>query len=677
MEVYLVVYNNNECRKDYAMPLIGNGTLSIRVGQSGTMLPSESMAAKNCLPTNYIWWAGRRYMDFFEKKLIPFGRFTEIFYDTDEWSQELDIQNGRIVSVCNYKFGKVISENFIHHDDNIVALRKTFMITEEKEYTFQYALDDSRYPDLYKKRVRNSITPSPNGAVVDYLADGHVEYHGRIRIVTDRKCNCNIENNSLSLSMKVKPRDAVCFYIIMNDDFECEDYKDKVDQLEKFVLDSDFESIYETHKSMWNKYMNEGYVNLPMQKENDVYKAAQYSLKCQTTKWSVPVGLCDTQWEAKFFAYDEYFGFLALLTSNHKSLAKRVPEFRNNGLDNAIKRATLGSPFHERHARYPWETIENGTETSPSGEWYDHIFHMSHIIMSACEYYYYTKDEKFLEECYEMIVCCSGFLLDHMVYTLEGGRVVIGKCTDLERMGPAKENAYQTTCSVIRALLYTADICRKFGDFEYSLKAGDTAKKLKENLPNDGEMYVPFPNAEISSIALFTGSFPYKVIEKNDKLQSNAIKYFEANEDKFGNCYAIGKGISTWYASYKAAAYAIMQKIDDALKSLEQAVMTTGCFGECYEINEPGLIHFRPWFTTAAAVYITAVNNMLLQKIGNDLYILPAFKCNGSVSFKLAVDDNTVVSVEIKDNCLISLDIISDIDNLNVILPEWLKDCRI
>lgn len=190
-------------------------------------------------------------------------------------------------------------------------------------------------------------------------------------------------------------------------------------------------------------------------------------------------------------------------------------------------------------------------------------------------------------------------------------------------------------------------------------------------------MYVPFSNAEISSIALFTGSFPYKVIEENNKLQSNAIEYFEANEDKFGNCYAIGKGVSTWYASYKAAAYAIMQKIDDALKSLEQAVMTTGCFGECYEINEPGAIHFRPWFTTAAAVYITAVNNMLLQKKGNDVYILPAFKCSGCVSFKLAADDNTVVSAEIKDNCLISLDIISDIDNLNVILPEWLKDCRI
>ena len=82
-------------------------------------------------------------------------------------------------------------------------------------------------------------------------------------------------------------------------------------------------------------------------------------------------------------------------------------------------------------------------------------------------------------------------------------------------------------------------------------------------------------------------------------------------------------------------------------------------------------------FTTAAAVYITAVNNMLLQKKGNDVYILPAFKCSGCVSFKLAADDNTVVSAEIKDNCLISLDIISDIDNLNVILPEWLKDCRI
>ena len=671
-----MIYNSNDGRSDYAMPLIGNGTLSIRVGQNGTMLSSESMAAKNCLPTNYIWWAGRRYMDFFQKKLIPFGRFTEIFSDSDEWSQELDTQNARVISVCNYKFGKVVSENFIHHDKNDLALKKTFNIIEEKEYTFQYTLDDSRYPDLYKKRVSFSIKPSQNGGVIDYQADGQDEYNGRICIVTDRNCTCSIEENSLLLSMKVKPQDVVCFYIIMEDDFECKDYKDKVEQLENFVLNSGFENVYETHRTKWNEYMNEGYVNLPDQKKNDVYKAAQYSLKCQTTKWSVPVGLCDTQWEAKYFAFDEYFGFSALLTSNHKSLAKRVPKFRNNGLDIAVQRATLGSPFNEKHARYPWETIENGTETAPSGEWYDHIFHICHIIMGACEYYYYTKDEEFLKECYEMIVCCSGFLLDHMVYTLEGGRVVIGKCTDMERMGPAKENAYQTTCSVVRALLYTADICRKFGDIEYSSRAEITAKKLKENLPDDGKMYVPFPNAKISNIGLVTGSFPYNVIEKDNKLQSNAIAYFEANENKFGNCYAIGNGVSTWYASYKAAAYAIMQRKDDALRCIEQAVMTTGCFDECYEINEPGKIQFRPWFTTAAAVYITAVNKMLLQKKGNDLYILPAFKCNGSMSFKLAVEDNTVVSAEINDDCLISLEITSDVDNLNVIFPEWLKDCR-
>lgn len=52
-----MVYNSNECRNDYAMPLIGNGT----------MLPSESVAAESCLTTNYIWWAGRRYIDFLKK----------------------------------------------------------------------------------------------------------------------------------------------------------------------------------------------------------------------------------------------------------------------------------------------------------------------------------------------------------------------------------------------------------------------------------------------------------------------------------------------------------------------------------------------------------------------------------------------------------------------------------
>ena len=54
----------------------------------------------------------------------------------------------------------------------------------------------------------------------------------------------------------------------------------------------------------------------------------------------------------------------------------------------------------------------------------------------------YTGDKKFLKEtAYPVMKECALFLLSHMVYN-NGGRITIGKCTDIERLGPAVENAF-------------------------------------------------------------------------------------------------------------------------------------------------------------------------------------------------------------------------------------------
>lgn len=300
-----------------------------------------------------------------------------------------------------------------------------FEIDEEKEYTFCYTLDDCKCQSLYDRRVDLSFETSQNGMTVDYCVDGYKMYKGRIHVFSDKLCSCMLESNTIVLHTTVRPAEEICFYIVLEDDFQSENYTKRADDIKKMVLTQGFEGMYVTHREKWNSYMNEGYVWISDEKLDNAYRTAQYSIKAQTTEWSIPVALCDAAWNARYFAFDEYFCCYALLSSNHKNLARRVPEFRNKGLDIAVTRATCGSPFKEKQARYPWETLEDGVEASTPGEWYDHIFHMSHIIMGTCEYYFYTRDREFLEKCYNMVVCCSGFLMDHMVYTLEGGRTVI------------------------------------------------------------------------------------------------------------------------------------------------------------------------------------------------------------------------------------------------------------
>ena len=71
-------------------------------------------------------------------------------------------------------------------------------------------------------------------------------------------------------------------------------------------------------------------------------------------------------------------------------------------------------------------------------------------------------------------------------------------------------------------------------------------------------------------------------------------------------------------------------------------------FNEMFEINEPDHI-IRPWFSTAAGIFVTAVNEMLLQTEENVIKILPAFPHKIDVSFKLAAKGGITVEATTKD----------------------------
>ena len=76
-----------------------------------------------------------------------------------------------------------------------------------------------------------------------------------------------------------------------------------------------------------------------------------------------------------------------------------------------------------------------------------------------------------------------------------------------------------------------------------------------------------------------------------------------------------------------------------------------------YEINE-GKYHVRPWFATAAGVLTSAINEMLIQSDGENIYLLPALGEEFStVSFKLSVKGGAVVEVAIENNQIKKLDI--------------------
>jgi hypothetical protein len=298
-------------------------------------------------------------------------------------------------------------------------------------------------------------------------------------------------------------------------------------------------------------------------------------------------------------------------------------------------------------------------ELAPLGNWIDHIFHIPLVGIGAFNFYEYSDDRAFLEECYPLIRACSKFITKHMVYR-DGEKLYIGKCTDLERLGSSIQNPFLTACGAIKLL----ECCHKVAkilkiDIEYAEECAHTAKKLLENLPTENGRYVPHLECDQKSIAVFGGKFPFDVLESNDEKMLKAWDDFEENGALYGNMYPKGSGISPWYACWKAEGYARAGIRDRAYATLKQAYPSAGVFNELFEINEEGC-RIKPWFSTAAGIFVSSVNEMLLQCEGSIVKIMPGMPHNVDASFKLAAKGDITVEAEIKSKKLVSIVILKN-----------------
>jgi len=119
--------------------------------------------------------------------------------------------------------------------------------------------------------------------------------------------------------------------------------------------------------------------------------------------------------------------------------------------------------------------------------------------------------------------------------------------------------------------------------------------------------------------------------------------------------YAVGGHVSPWYACWKAAGFARAGMGQRAYEALRQSYESIGVFGEMFEINEPEK-RYRPWFTTAAGVFLSTVNEMLLQSDGENIEILPAWPEEMQhAAFKLSAKGGAIVEARIENGRLIHL----------------------
>ena len=656
-----MLYNSKDDRKDYFPPLLGNGDIVLSPDCEGSVYYDQNDYPDVSAHTGRIFRAGRRCSFTHDQPhhapLLFWGGIKFNYNDkVKSFTQELNVNDGVVTSECEYNNGiSIKTECFVHQEYNLYAIKKTFKGSAGK-VGFTFSLDDS----FFDETLSVSFTKKTDTVLIDAQIKAYDTYRAQIALITNKVAKIDVSDKKATFSYEVCDGDELCFYYILEDSLFCDNYEEKIKNIIENVFNTGFSGLFSENKQIWNSYHEQGHIKTENELINSIYSTAMYHLKCYTTQWSIPVGLNDLSWHGKYFAFDEFYAFLALLQSNKTDLAKRVPTFRlNKCFDKAIKRATDYSQNPDvNQARFVWEADENGEELAPYGFWLDHIFHIAAIEIGAFEYYEHTNDTAFLKECYPMIKGCAKFYTLNSIYENTDGSLIIGKCTDLERLGSCVLNPFFTSCGVIKTLevlAKSADILNV--DADYRMECECKAKKLRETLAHDEEKYVPFSGCTQKSIAVFSGKYPFDVIANNDPKLLPALLDFVQNENKYGNMYPAGKKVSLWYSSWKAVAFARMKMADYAYTALLQSTESVGSFTEAFEINEENQI-MRPWFSTAAGVFSSALNEMLLQSDGENIYLLPAAPEEFStVSFKLSAKGGAIVDAEIKNNEIKKLDI--------------------
>ncbi|OFX34820.1 MAG: hypothetical protein A2W90_00045 [Bacteroidetes bacterium GWF2_42_66] len=655
--------------ESYVPPLVSNGSLSMLVDYTGGQLQQEYV---KMIPV--IYWAGRRYGPP-KDALISFGHFEQeytvngqVYSQPDTWEQTLDTK--RAIVSCMNTYGEALRVEtvvFTHLQHDLIVVKKRFYTksagVNSVKVSFKYQFTPPGKENRSPKRVFSECSWNDKTQSVEYRyeSDAYQPTKGIISVFSDQTVSPSIDGQATSLvsemKMNGKNPSEITYYLLFSDTMDGDDYMERQSEMQIYVRDSGYEKILGTHESGWAQFCDESYVSLPDKKMEKVYNTAQYHLMSNATKWSFPVGIFTTHWAGRYFGWDEMFCFQALASSNHLDISRRCPEFRCSVLPKATYRIAHYGKSGQYGARYPWEVYEDGAEGTPPGFWLDHVFHMSNIALSAWLQYLYSADTTYLRKTgYPVVKECARFYVSHMVYEDSDGRMFIGKCTDLERLGPAKQNPFMTACGTIYTLEAAVKASGILGEDKNEAEQwGHIAVKLRESLPSEHGRYVPYQGCEERSVASLGGLFPYPIFDSGNQLQRNAVYDFVNEGKASGNMYPVGKSLCAWYAGWLAAALDLLGDRTEPGKLLTEAANGAGCFSELFEINETE-VKMHPWFSTASGNYVYALNQMLVQSKEDQILVAPAVPDSWrDYSFKLACYEDLTATVVVKEGKITKL----------------------
>ena len=467
---------------DYVPAMLSNGRLCVFCDYTLSVPREEPRYEKKKLRPG-IWWEGRRYGDNsgkasrFGYQFFPQGRLaTRLVVDgavqkaPASWRQRLDVRTAMTTVSATYGGGvRLDGEMFVPRARNLIAVRQTVTAADaprEVEIGVSYMSPRA-------ERLVGAWTTDAASATWKMTAYARFVTHETIAVRTADGSPCDVKlvdgNAELTRKVRLAPGESRTFtwYVAYADDLSASLPSVTPVPEEKGPV-PDYAALRAAHVADWAAYFAESEIDVPDARIKAMSDMARYHLRCNATEWSIPVGVIQSHWQGRIFAFDEMYGVQGLLSAGHFSTAKVAADFRSATLRDACVRNNKNSknPFYSHGARWVWEAAEgNEVESCPIGYWQDHVFHSAAVAQTVWTYYRYTGDLGYLKEKgYDVLRECALFFRRLCVQDMPDGTSFVTKCTDLERMGPGRDHAFMTTCGVIatlRAAARAADLVGK------------------------------------------------------------------------------------------------------------------------------------------------------------------------------------------------------------------------
>ena len=607
----------------YSAPLISNGDLNMLVEWMG----GQTGAKRNEMISE-VYWQGRRGPAR-DAELFGFGRFMPIMMVDDEdaglpskWAQTLDVKKAMVVCEGLFECGVTAETKvFCALDRNVVAVRRTvknvsaakkkvkldlkYTLPSHNRLTGAWCNKDLYFTRSPYERMRGKWA-EPN---TDVRRTFHGLTHGHEVIGFDISVTA-CDNGTIRRESELNPGDSFTMDWFVT-------YSDTFEERRTSIPECSWDELFAVHAGLWSSYYAESFVRLPDARMQRMYDVQQYHLRCNATRWGFPVGIFPYHWQGKYFGFDEMYMHDGLVSAGHFGIARRSPDWRYRVMHRALSRQSHYSAYGKYGARWMWMSLEDGeVETAGIGFWMDHIFAMGTIARSAWTQYTYSGDLGYLKSVgYPILLECARFYRNNWIIEESEGKARIGRCTDLERLGPSKDRAFLSTCSAIYALRVAADaadVLQTHKDEAADFRAA--AERLVNGLPvsPDGARYIAYEGCGEDSVGTLGGLYPFPIFGAKDKLQVEAARHFIAAGRAAGNMYPMGNKVCPWYAAKMSAAMTALGDRHEPFRWLNEAAGAIGAFGETWEINEPG-VRFHPWFATASGNCVFAVNEMLIK----------------------------------------------------------------